>query len=319
MSRTLISSQTQIYGEKMSFKKIVNELSDDRSRALTDNESKLLKAVLLDAYIEIQEICNKNDLSVMLVGGSLLGAIRHKGYIPWDDDFDIAMPRADFERFKAIFARELGEKYVLDAPNSNIKATDRFPKILIKNTKLVELGMDPNDDRACIKIDLFIIENVPHSKIVRAVHGLTATAAMFIAGQVDTFEEDSPAVRAFFYKSKAGTKVYNRRLRVGKAFSFMSASQWFNVVDRVCRYKRKTDFLGIPTGRKHYFGEILPYDAFLPISEGVFENRIVNLPAKPDVYLKNLFGDYMQIPDEKDREKHLITEIDFGNLDSEKR
>ena len=69
--------------------------------------------------------------------------------------------------------------------------------------------------------------------------------------------------------------------------------------------------LGIPTGRKHYFGEVLPKEAFLPVSIGLFEQNAVCLPGNTDMYLSNLFGNYMEIPEENKRERHFIYEIEF--------
>lgn len=298
----------------MSLKNLLNSLSENSNlRILTLEESERLKALLLTAYLDIQSVCEANGLSVMLVGGSALGAVRHKGYIPWDDDFDIAMPRNDYEKFKELFERELGKKYKLDAPNIGRKASNRFPRILIKNTKLVELGTDPDDENANIKIDMFIIENVPNGAAMRLVHGFLCTAAMFIAGQVSSYEEQNERYKEFMYKTKEGMKVYNRRARIGKMFSFRPAAKWFDIVDKLCQFKKETEYMGIPTGRKHYFGEILPKRAFIPVSSGSFENRTVYLPGDPDLYLKNLYGDYMVIPEEKDREKHFIYEIELPN------
>lgn len=298
----------------MSFKTMLNALSEDESlHALSPEETGKLKNVLLEAYIDIQRVCEQNDLTVMLIGGSTLGAVRHKGFIPWDDDMDIAMPRPDYEILKERFDELLGDRYILDAPNMGKRSTNRFPRILIRDTRFVELGMTADNENACIKLDVFIIENVPGNKVIRTLHGLACTALMYIAGMVDTYEDKDPASKAYMCKTDEGKRMYEKRMRIGKLFSFSSGGKWFDRVDRVCQYGKKSDYLGIPTGRKHYFGEVLPYEALLPASRGTFEGYDVNLPGNPDQYLKNLFGDYMQIPKEEDREKHFIHEIRFAD------
>ena len=112
----------------MSFKAVLNSLSEDPTlRILTPEESAQLKKILLDHYMIIQDFCEEHNLSVMLVGGSLLGAVRHRGYIPWDDDLDIAMPRDDYDHLVKLFDQELGDRFVLDAPNTGRKCSNRFP------------------------------------------------------------------------------------------------------------------------------------------------------------------------------------------------
>lgn len=296
----------------MSLKTILNSLSSNSNlRMLTDDELVKLKETLLANYLVIQDFCDKNNISIMLAGGSALGAVRHNGFIPWDDDLDMIMFREDYERFKAIFEDGLGDRFILDAPNTGRKSSNRFPKILMRNTRFVELGMDADDENACIKLDLFIIENVPENMIVRSIHGLLCTTAMFIASVVDTYESQNEQYREYMYRSEKGKKAYNRRVALGRIFSFFPAQRWFDLVDSICRYKKRTKYAGIPTGRKHYFGEILESDVFMPLSTGIFEGNKVNLPGKVDVYLKNLYGDYMVIPEEQDREKHFIYDIKF--------
>lgn len=302
----------------MAFKKVINDLSQLNAniKQLTEKENEELKSVLLDAYLEIQEMCGENGINIMLVGGSALGAVRHKGYIPWDDDLDVAMPRRDYEKFKLLFDEKLGDKYVLDAPNYSENATDRFARILIKDTVLVEIGMQENE-KSCIKIDLFIIENIPGKRVLRLLHGTKCTLLMFVAGQVGTYEHRNDVIRQYMSRTKEGKRIYNRRLRIGRVFSFFPASKWFEIVDRACQYGKRTKYMGIPTGRKHYFGEILPSAYFLPISKGLFEDKEVNLPHNVDAYLKNLFGNYMVIPKEKEREKHLISKVKFSTNEKE--
>ena len=78
----------------------------------SDEEIKQLRTVFLNAFVALSECCARNGLTVMLIGGSALGAVRHKGFIPWDDDFDVAMPRKDFERLKTLFEKEDEQSYV---------------------------------------------------------------------------------------------------------------------------------------------------------------------------------------------------------------
>ncbi len=146
-----------------SFKSLLNSLSHDSSlRQLTDEEVQKLRAVFLEAFQDLSDCCEKHNLTIMLIGGTVIGAVRHKGFIPWDDDLDVAMPRDDFEKLKEIFETELGYKYILSSPNYKNNANNRFPMMLVKDTLFVEAGNSPEDEVSKIKIDIFFSGTLLH-------------------------------------------------------------------------------------------------------------------------------------------------------------
>ncbi len=295
-----------------SYKALLNSLSNDSTlRQLNESEIKKLRKVFLTTFQDLANCCEKYNLTVMLVGGTAIGAARHQGFIPWDDDMDVAMPRKDFEKLKKVFDKELGKKYILSSPNYKNNANNRFPMMLVKNTLFVEAGNSPDNKGAKIKIDIFIIENIPQNFIHRFFKGFLCSVLMFMASYEDTYEHQSEELKNYMCKTTEGAKAYNRRIKLGKLFSFFKFQKWMNIIDSSCQYKKSTNLMGIPSGRGHYFREIQSRKTFLPVSKGLFEGIEVNLPGDTDAYLKNLFGDYMKIPDIKDREKHFIYDIKF--------
>ncbi len=296
-----------------SYKDLLNSLSEDSGlRQLTDYEVKKLRDVYIQTFRDLSECCQKNNLTVMMIGGTALGAVRHQGFIPWDDDLDVAMPRKDFEKFKIIFEKELGDRYILSAPNYKNNANNRFPMMLVKNTKFVEVEREPEDEGSKIKIDIFVIDNIPNNIIHRCMKGFWCTCLMFMASREETYEKQNKFLKKYMYKTLEGKKAYNSRIKLGKVFSFFNFQQWADIVDLSFQYKKDSAFMGIPSGRGHYFKEIRPSKTFLPVSEGRFEGLKVNLPGHPHDYLSNLYGvDYMNLPPEDKRERHLIMDIKF--------
>ena len=296
-----------------SFKALLNSLSNDPLlRKLTDDEVDKLRTVFLKAFQDLEACCRKNNLTVMLIGGTVIGAVRHKGFIPWDDDLDVAMPRDDFEKLKKIFDDELGDKYILSSPNYKNNASNRFPMMLVKDTLFVEAGNSPEDEVSKIKIDICIIENVPENIIHQKVKGLWCSLLMAMGSYEETYEHQNEFFKNYMCKTEEGKREYNKRIRLGKLFSFFDFQRWMNIIDKACQYKGHTELMGIPSGRGHYFGEIRPRKTFLPVSKGTFEGLQVNLPGDPDDYLSNLYGtDYMTLPPIEKRERHFILDIKF--------
>lgn len=296
---------------KENYKALVNQLSlKNYMSELDENDLKKLKSVMLNATVEISKICKKNNINVFLVGGSALGAVRHHGFIPWDDDLDISMTRSDFEKFKLIFENELGDKYILTAPNYSKNPLTRFPKILIKNTKMETIDLI-GDDRAMVFIDIFILENMPKNSFIRKIRGTLVSIVMGISSYVYTYKHQNELYNKFMTKNKKIKKIFKKRIFVGRIFSIIKLKHWFDWVDKLCQYKKNTGIVGIPSGRKHYFGEIFSKDVFFPLVETDFEGFKLSIPNNYDLYLRNLYGDYMQIPPIDKREKHYICSIKF--------
>ena len=157
-----------------------------------------LQDTLFGMYKELLETCLQNDITPFLIGGSALGAVRHKGFIPWDDDIDIGMTRGDYNRFLSIFENELTERYVLNAPNYSNKVKARFTKIIKKGTVFKEITDNDDAEMNGIFLDIFIIENVPDNVIPRTLKGLLCNALQFISSQVYIAQNNNNLIRTVF-------------------------------------------------------------------------------------------------------------------------
>lgn len=294
------------------FKTMMNRLSQNSSvlRELSEAESIALKQCLLEMLQDVYRVCRKHDICLMLGGGSALGSVRHGGFIPWDDDLDLLMPRADFEKFKQIFSQELSESYILVSPNYQGAAKVRFPKIMKKGTTMKELT-DINSSLPChVFLDIFLLENVPQNPLHRRMKGIWCNFLMLGGSCSCWFEARCPEIKRYMCVSRSGKIAYYLRMAAGAVLSVIPSRKWFDLTDKAVQYPKKTGLLGIPTDRKHYFGEILPTTSYVPVSFGTFEGQEFPLPGDCDAHLSNQYGDYMSIPPVEERERHLI--VDFS-------
>lgn len=124
----------------------------------------------LEILIEVDKICREHDIKYFLTNGTLLGAVRHKGFIPWDDDIDIGMCRKDYDIFLKIANKELDEKYFCQSIHSEADYYLPFAKIRKNKTKYIEASTKHLDINKGVYIDVFPIDNVPDNAIARFSH-----------------------------------------------------------------------------------------------------------------------------------------------------
>lgn len=289
-----------------SYKRILNE--NDTGCEITPDELAVLKRTLLLMYKEIREACNKHGMKLYSSNGTTLGAVRHSGFIPWDDDLDLALLRKDYNRFGKVYEEELKDKYVISAPIEGYKAHNRFIQLYRRNTVLktkLSNGYEPDK----IYIDIFPVDYVPDNKLKRIIKGNICNLLMAISGCVSMVEYNGPELKKMMEKSLVGNAQYHVMLAMGRIFSYKSADEWFHKLDRFIKDKPSKK-CGILLGRVHYFGEIINGDSWLKSKEVNFENTTILVPFGTDEYLIALYGnDYMQFPPEEKRESHHIVEI----------
>ena len=273
-------------------------------RVMTDSELKRVQQIYLEMAKDLFAMFDSAGILATLGGGSVLGAVRHKGFIPWDDDMDINMPRKDFERLKGIFDDYFQGKYIFSTPNHTPHSGYRCGKI---ETPRVQVW-DETGRKHGLTIDVFIIENLPDSSVLRTLRGIRSECYRIIAGLVFEYECS---------KNEGNQGVHASLIRkicffTGWLFSFRKSTQWYDTLDRANQYHdEKAKTVTIPSGKKHYFGEIYPRDWMCETVYMPFESLNLPIPKGYDNYLQHLYGDYRVIPVKGQREHHYIHSIDF--------
>ena len=287
----------------------------DNTILVDDELLKKIQSRLLNMMSEIAKGLAANDIKWCLSGGSIIGAVRHHGFIPWDSDIDIFMERKEFERFKAIFSKEFGEKYELKEPGDKGYIL-HLPQIHDKNTKLQEIQ---SVGEACggICIDIFIYENTYDNVILRTIHGLQSSFFLFVDSSI-RMKMCRANLLKFTNNDTQVRETVDKRARFSFLFSFWPLEKWLKKsVKCFSKVKKQGKYIVVPSGGHHFFGEIFERDQMCNYIKADFETEKWYIPKGFDYYLKLRYGeDYMTIPAEEDRERHVYARVDLEENDN---
>ena len=269
-----------------------------------------IQALLLKMMREIAAVCEEEGIKWCLSGGSIIGAVRHKGFIPWDDDIDIFMERDEFEKFKQIFKKRLSNKYELKLPGDKGYLL-HYPQIQKKGTRIKHI-QSVGDETEGIFIDIFIFENTYNNKFLRTIHGIECTVLMFIdsALRMDLCKSN---IIKYSNNDEELMKKVQSRARFAKLFKFHTLEKWLSISDKkFSSIKKNTNFVVAPGGGHHYFGEVFLRDEVCNMIKTPFESEEWYIPKGYKYYLDIRYPSYMTIPKEEDRERHVYAELDLG-------
>lgn len=252
-----------------------------------------IKAIELDILVNFDEYCKKQGLYYTLAGGTLLGAVRHKGFIPWDDDIDVMMPRSDYNKLIEKEKKQKINQYIsLLAPGDQ---DYYYPFVKIYNCKTIA-KMEDNNSKHGIWIDIFPLDNLPednkslkklfsHTRFWRAV-------VISMTTELGAEKNTKKKVAKFFLKLFAN--IYGKSNVVRKANEI---SQQYN--------SSITPFIG---GALWGYGpgERLRKDLYLSPCIVEFEKFDFIAPKCWDEYLKGLYGNYMELPPIEKRQTHHL-------------
>lgn len=270
--------------------------AENQQYYMSEEELKQLQIIQQELIGEVQRICRKCGIHFNMVGGTMLGAIRHRGYIPWDDDADIGFLREEYEKFREACRTELNhEKYYIQDLRDTEGYRWGYGKLRRKDTAFVRLGQEFMPFEKGISIDLMPFDNVPDYWIKRRIHFF----------------------RCFLYRKLLWSEVGGRTEKkpgIRMVYSFMSLIPMKIIIRSYQRF--------IDSGRKKNtkLVRILTF----PTPKGVFGYKRewytrlrlysfgeMQLPGAEDYdgYLRVKYGDYMKMPPVEKRKVHPISKL----------
>lgn len=251
-----------------------------------------LQEILLDILKDIDVICKKHNIPYILTGGSCLGAVRHEGFIPWDDDADIGMMIDDFKEFEKIIVNELPEKYVVHSFNLNSKYSIGIPsmKIRLKDSWCKELNplmANKCKDSDGIFIDVFILDYMNINKYAEYPARLLSLLMMSIVVLFENLFINLVFMKKWFYKF---SEYYSKRQkRKGSMYIGYNLDWTFGPIKN-------------PT--------VYTYDSVFPAKYVKFEDTHLPIPNNPDELLsREISPRYKELPSIKDRVPKHIKDI----------
>lgn len=264
-------------------------------------EIKIIQVIVLDLYKKFAEICEENNLIHYFTGGSLIGVKRHNGFIPWDDDIDIVMPRRDFDKFQKIASELASEEYGICNRWTDKNWHFAFAQFIDRKFE-IEINITDEPRKTGVWIDIFPIDGVPNGKLKRKLFVYYILLQRYIIQSVYIKTQSDSIRKRPFYEKTIITIL--KRLPMEK---IVDADQ---VVNRMEDTLRKYDmyqceYSGNLLGKQRE-REIVPTRFWGTPQKERFEDEIVLTPQNGDGILRLLYGDYMKIPPKEDRETHRI-------------
>lgn len=287
-------------GKKMEFN-TYNQEDNSALRKLQINVLELMKI--------FAGICEKHNLRYFMVGGTMLGAVRHKGFIPWDDDVDMGMPRVDYEKFIEVAAMELPEHYSFLNYKLNPDYHRYFSRIVNDDIKIY----NSSNSVEIIEnawIDIFPYDGMPSTRIGQKVHFYYLTFWRFLY-HASCFQElvnlNRPgrpkyqqAVINFLKWSKMGQKLDTIKLmkRIEKG---------------LMKYPYDTSSVVVSMFGAYMTREIIDKAIIGNARKYVFEDTEFLGAEHYDEFLRHFYGDYMVPPSDDQKDKHSIRRIEYAS------
>lgn len=263
-------------------------------------EIRQVHALQLELLLETDRICRRHHINYYLLFGSLLGAVRHGGFIPWDDDMDIGLLRPDYDRLLAVLETELDEtRYVLQTAENDAGLSVPYAKIRCQHTAFVEKAALPDAEfHQGVFIDLFPLDPVPDDpKAQKRLKNRYLLTHLALRYKLDHYRSERGWVN-LIYRMAAWRDIPSLLI---KRHDIMTS----------CRDNQSKRVIAFPSSRIDYDTSFLLRAELDPPSEVDFCGYRLMAPAAAAVQLQSLFGDYRQLPPESGRHGHLLRRFDI--------
>lgn len=261
-----------------------------------DIDLKKMHEIELDILKVVHALCEEKGVRYYLGYGTMLGAVRHGGFIPWDDDIDILMPRQDYERFLRLAERELPKEYIVKHPGNTKPYLYDFAKIEDKRTKIVETTYSYMNLDGGIYIDIFPLDGAPNNSFCRKMH----------LKHIEFWQQ----LLAMYYANPDKKRNFVKKSIVSivkKIFDQDTLNA--RIVKNMRKYSfDESNYVGYYAGReneltlKKYLGDPIKIE---------FEKVEFYGVEKPKEYLTAIYGDYMKLPPEQERIAHMHSLVQY--------
>ena len=245
-----------------------------------------VKDILSHILFNFKEFCEANNLKYFLAYGTLIGAVRHQDFIPWDDDIDVVMPRDDYDKFLQLTKDGIGDIYSVVSTVTDNNYIYPFAKMYNNKTKLVELEVKKNLNTNGIYIDIFPLDGMPEGKNNIRKH--YKKAGIYIKMNCLAFNTKTR------WDSPLKTIINRTIARVCRAYGCKRIIKRMDKLSRKYDYKtsEKVGLVCWGLGEK----EAVSKDTFSSSIQLKFRNDFYNVPVGYHEYLTSIYGDYMEVP-----------------------
>lgn len=275
-------------------------MNQEKLQALQDKELTITKEVL--------RICRENNLKCWAAYGTLLGAVRHQGFIPWDDDVDLWMPREDYETFLRIAPKLLRSGYQVQT-HADSQNDEVYTARVIDPTTRVRVCTGKEPVESCVWVDLWAFDGVPDGKLPMLMHKIRLLYLRMLV-QMSVY-------RRLVHQYRKNRPFHERAIMA--LCEHVDFSKLIHTKKAKARVERAMQRYPVATSRRIFsfwseekFAGLMPKEWFAEETTLPFGDIQIPVPAAYDQVLRHFYGDYMQLPPEEDRDiQHKMEILDI--------